>query len=191
MPRASIIETRINKCGESQATLDRVGLNVGRNKGSPRTRCGIRSTGGGGSPLRTHLCCAFSRENTGKFVEFRLGTTIDVCVRSGNAIAYMPNSLSIGSGKLLTQNRERNQSSRERDCSEFSPHNGSVARIPVAAKALHSARNEFGNSSRKNRSISRVRSRSARSGPHRLTNIVVRNAGKSLSAPRPSSSMKP
>ena len=41
------------------------------------------------------------RENTGKFVEFRLDTTIDVRLRSGNSIAYQPNSLSVGSRKLF------------------------------------------------------------------------------------------
>ena len=41
------------------------------------------------------------REYTGKFVEFRRRTTIDVRLREGNSIACQPNSLSIGSGKLF------------------------------------------------------------------------------------------
>jgi hypothetical protein len=41
------------------------------------------------------------RENTGKFVEFRRRATIEIRLRIGNSIAYQPNSLSIGSGKLF------------------------------------------------------------------------------------------
>jgi len=46
------------------------------------------------------------REYTGKFVEFRRRTTIDVRLRDGNSIACQPNSLSTGSGKLFALNRE-------------------------------------------------------------------------------------
>jgi hypothetical protein len=53
------------------------------------------------------------RENTGKFVRIQTEATIDVRLRSGNSIAYQPNSLSIGSGKLFAWNRERKPSSRE------------------------------------------------------------------------------
>src|SRR5262245_29192127 len=54
------------------------------------------------------------RENTGKFVEFRLGTTIDFCLRSVNSIAYKPNSLSIGSGKCSPETGSATQLARER-----------------------------------------------------------------------------
>jgi hypothetical protein len=60
--------------------------------------------GGGGSHQRTRLCCVFSLffgKIQGNYIEFSLGTTIDVRLRGGNSIAYQPNSLPIGSGKLF------------------------------------------------------------------------------------------
>jgi hypothetical protein len=63
-----------------------------------------RSSGGGGSHQRTRLCCVFSLffgKIQGNYIEFSLGTTIDVRLRGGNSIAYQPNSLPIGSGKLF------------------------------------------------------------------------------------------
>src|SRR5262245_27048948 len=62
------------------------------------------------------------RENTGKFVEFRLVTTIEVRLRSVNSIAYQPNSLSIGSGKLSPKTGNANRLSGN-DCSKLRPHN--------------------------------------------------------------------
>jgi hypothetical protein len=64
--------------------------------------------GGGGSRRRTRLCRAFFpvlRENTGKFVKFRLGTTIDDRLGNGNSIAYKPNSLIIGIRELVRLNQ--------------------------------------------------------------------------------------